>query len=1076
MSLVTLSIGRSSCLLVMMRLLLLLLLAAQDGSVWAGYCSFQCSDRPYLTKMPDNCPYFQNGTIETIAYNKSIMVTDPTTFDAHLQTVAEHITTINGSLGWCGLYDAPYEVTYLEYCSAPDLGIPTYKWYGPYRQLIATFPLPWCVVQSAFGMCVAKRRTPFDIPGVITNRRPLPISTCNTWPIANPTTFESAYFPLWDTGGYYRGTTSVYIDDACVAAADISPTLWNRLNGNTIVNYMFAAREAVATFAPAYDTTGHLVVSSFIEGCNTTYPAYGSELPEDYGCAACNNMCTKVPQITCLQDRDTPIANPGLEVRLVCRDPDFGYGFKVSNNASSNTWVDWTVKDTYANQTLLRALPSSIVDTSRYRQIYEGLSTMSTMAYPLWPNVTDGHGSASATYFYISTFKRTTTALVPVNASDPNTTYTFQTSVDLEAPFEISIYAGLPDYYVGNHKLAALVEFVNMTARLNVAALKLHTSVNWTHIEKDLTKFSSDLSRQVIIALCANATFRAEAQPWVIAPLNLVTMCNTINNRTMTWPDAWAVLRATLGFSTTAADPVPACKCVNIYRTPCGQDNPYMSLRFTYDYTPTPPPPPLKITVAPVCRVVGNPFTALTNVPPPPDLNNTGYLTALLTDAASYRNRLVPPFNITTPIDPNLAAVTYSSAPLGVLWRINNIDTDTGHAAVDVRWAVGNYAPPGGSAIFDATSPVPYNPQQTIINIPSSKSYWLFSRTTSPHKLAALARMPCITPEDCAERVPTDDLSVAWADHLFVGNVSSASSLPLCQCYQNAPCNGLKFLFLTDSGVDVSLLDPVPGTTPPTIDVSSVTNCIPTPEVCNGLDDDCNGLVDDVAGVGLTCGYGNMLGACTPGTLQCNLTLGTLVCQGAGMPTAEKCGGVDYDCDGILSDVVGLGLPCGSDVAPCKQGTLICPAGALPGSDAVCSGAVLPVLEICGDGIDDDCNGLIDDGCAGAVVPPPPPPAYAPHPPVSIPTQNTLPALQNFSLLGLANSTLGAIGLSLPSLPHYDLWVLLLVMPLVIFFLGACLFSATRVEGVQVIRRTRGNEFTLRAAYDPVYDERKKRD
>lgn len=1040
----------------MIRWALLLVLATQAMGYY--YCDFQCSDRVGLREMPDNCPYFEPSVIATTTYNKSILVSDPVALEAHLETTIEHITTINGSLGWCGLYSSPWHMTEREYCGTLDLVTPYYRYFGPFRQLIVTFPLPWCVFQSAFGMCVAERRSPFHSPSVIYNRRPLPIASCNASTVASPSTHEPPLFPLWDKGGAYRGTTSVYIDDSCVALLDYSPSLYNQLYGNTIVNYMFAAKDASATFTPATSTSGKLVVSSFISGCNTTY--LGGNMETNYVCSACNNLCSKAPQITCNGTRNTPIANPGLVVRLACSDPTFGYVFQVTNGIAANTWIDWTVNDTMSSGArVTRVRPSTYPSASRYRPIATDI-TMGKEAYPIWPGAMDGHGSASSTYFYIATFARLTTTLEPVNASDPNTTYVNITTSSIQGPFEISIYAGIPDYYVSNHKIAALVEYVNMTARLNIAALKIHTSINWTTLERVTTKFVGDLPRQVILLICSNTTFRAEAQPWVLAPLNLATMCTALNGLTNSWPGAWSTLRVSLGFSSTAADPVPTCSCSNTLRTPCGNEGIAGLVKFGYDYTPLPPLPPLNFNLEPVCRVVGNPFPNLTNVPPPPELNNTGYLTALMTDAAPYRDRLIPPYFITTPSDPSLSTVTYSTAPMGVLWRINNMDGILTNPAVEVRWATAFYTPPSGPALLDGSEPVGYDPLQTVTNIASSKSYWLFSRTTSPHKLLTLMRVPCITPADCAERVPTDDPISIWAANSYVGLAPTPSTLPICQCYVNAPCNAYKFQFTTDNNVDVSQLLPIPGTTPPVIDISIVTGCVPSPEICNGLDDDCNSLVDDVAGLNLPCGY-NIIGSCTMGTLQCNVTAGQLVCTGATLPATEKCGGVDYDCDGIASNVPGLGQTCGSDVAPCVPGILVC--SSTPGSDPICSGAILPINEICGNGIDDDCNGLIDDGCAGLVTLPPPPPTYPPHAPVPIPTQNTLPALPPLVLSDLINTTLGKFGISLPSVPSYDPWVFLLALPILVFFLGACLFSATRAEGVQVIRRS-GDEFTLHRA------------
>jgi len=141
----------------------------------------------------------------------------------------------------------------------------------------------------------------------------------------------------------------------------------------------------------------------------------------------------------------------------------------------------------------------------------------------------------------------------------------------------------------------------------------------------------------------------------------------------------------------------------------------------------------------------------------------------------------------------------------------------------------------------------------------------------------------------------------------------------------------------------------------------------PTPEICDGLDNDCNGKVDDVPGVGNPC---VPMGGC-PGTLQCDVQKMMLVCIG-GMGGKEICNGVDDDCDGVIDepaavckndpkicDMNGNHLPCGNPnnlPLPCKAGQMQCVNG-MP----TCVGAVGPMPEVC-DGIDNDCDGNTDNG------------------------------------------------------------------------------------------------------------------
>jgi hypothetical protein len=100
---------------------------------------------------------------------------------------------------------------------------------------------------------------------------------------------------------------------------------------------------------------------------------------------------------------------------------------------------------------------------------------------------------------------------------------------------------------------------------------------------------------------------------------------------------------------------------------------------------------------------------------------------------------------------------------------------------------------------------------------------------------------------------------------------------------------------------------------------SAAEDCGPT-GAGNGLDDDCNGKVDDTC----HCTLGDVercfggpavargVGACTDGTQTCTSS-GWGDCVGAIVPTDEICNGVDDDCDGLVDD----GLTC--------DGLLACP-------------------------------------------------------------------------------------------------------------------------------------------------------
>ncbi|TNE43121.1 MAG: hypothetical protein EP343_34510 [Deltaproteobacteria bacterium] len=140
-----------------------------------------------------------------------------------------------------------------------------------------------------------------------------------------------------------------------------------------------------------------------------------------------------------------------------------------------------------------------------------------------------------------------------------------------------------------------------------------------------------------------------------------------------------------------------------------------------------------------------------------------------------------------------------------------------------------------------------------------------------------------------------------------------------------------------------------------------VGDVLPTKEACNDKDDNCNGQADEgckcTNGTSRPCG--SSVGACKEGTQTCQKGLWGN-CVGQVLPTTEVCNGIDDNCDGKVDEAYStLGQACSTGVGECSvTGKWVC------GKDeksVVCDAqAKPPSKELC-DGLDNDCNGKVDD-------------------------------------------------------------------------------------------------------------------
>ena len=104
----------------------------------------------------------------------------------------------------------------------------------------------------------------------------------------------------------------------------------------------------------------------------------------------------------------------------------------------------------------------------------------------------------------------------------------------------------------------------------------------------------------------------------------------------------------------------------------------------------------------------------------------------------------------------------------------------------------------------------------------------------------------------------------------------------------------------------------------------------PRPEICDGIDNDCDEAIDEDLGQ-FSCATEGLVGLCSQGIGACEN--GEIACTPLRQPLPETCNAIDDDCNGVIDD--GVRNACGT-----------------------CDAEV--PAEVC-DGLDNDCNGELDN-------------------------------------------------------------------------------------------------------------------